>query len=123
MFIYVLGWTIEVSPDKMVLSCLDTSHSPPDVRCSLVVSTDFSWSAYLYGKKLSPSLCKLFANTTSMMRSVDVVSTAVQCLDQSYVCIGNNDVNYLKLQHSHRGVFLDKSMQYVQKSIVYVYAL
>ena len=110
--IYVLGWTIEVSPEKMVLSCLDTSRSPPDVRCSLVVSADFSWNAYLYGKKLSPTLCKVLENITSMIRSVDVVSKAVQCLDQSYVCTGNNDENYLELQDSHKGVFLDKSSMF-----------
>ena len=99
--------------ERVVLSKLDTSRPVPDVRCSIVISATFTWSAYLYGKKVSPSFCQLLSNTTTLLHSVTAVVALARCLDESHVCIGNGDKKFEELQKTRKGVFLDKESMFL----------
>ena len=55
------------------VSQLHTSRSTPDVRCSLVINSDFTWKVHMYGKEVSTSLCGLLTNVSTIMREVNIV--------------------------------------------------
>ena len=105
---FFVGWSIEASSERLTLSQLDTSCSVSDVRCSLVISSDFSWRAYLYGKEVSPVFCQLLSSTDRLLRSVCAVVALVKCLHESHACIGNGDDKFQELPQTRKGVFLDK---------------
>jgi hypothetical protein len=69
---------VDVGPEKLVLSLLDTSRSAPDVKCSPVVSADFTLRAYMYGKEVSRFFCSVLINTSAIMREVSTVMAVVR---------------------------------------------
>ena len=99
------------SEERLVVSKMDTSRSTPDVQHSLLIIANFTWKIHVYGQKVPLSVCRLTTDIPTTLSTAVTVSTVIQSLDRSYVCIGNGDEKFHELQHSR------KALRVVQASL------
>ncbi len=108
--------TDQVGLDDHLVLCKLVSHSATDsedVRFSLRIHRDFSWTLLFLGQHLNCTTCPMLRELPQTLPSVDNLEVVLKALDVCTVCISSQDEKFSDLVKSHKGVFMDASGRFV----------
>ena len=81
-------------------------HHAAEVKFSVVIGEDLTWTLYLGSTLLSTSQVPFFP---ASLVSLSQVTRLLDVLDDCSVCIGNDDKKFAPLTEKHNGKFYDQS--------------
>lgn len=85
----------------------DSSSSAPIVIMSLQVDCDFTWNAFLHGKKLNSLTTFVIKDMLKQLTNVQSLSLLLNTIINGKLCMGNPDESFKVLLPSRKGVFRD----------------
>ena len=104
----------------LILTKLDTSHVPPEIRYSVRIHANMTWKAFVYSMELTTS--QLIAGVPALLCTTTALRSLLLSLDSGYVCEGNRDGKFQELL-SYQGFSgcSSKCWSYVYSACVNVY--
>ena len=81
-------------------------HHAAEVKFSVVIGDDLTWTLYLGSTLLLPSQVPF---VPASLVSLSLVTRLLNVLDNCSVCIGNDDNKFAPLAEKHNGKFYDQS--------------
>ena len=107
--VYVhVGWIYVSREDAINISKLSSREYKAEINISLIVDKDLRWKV-LVGRREVEVLLEPLAQIPSLLSSLAVLKQIVSILDESVVCVGNQDDKYSSLLSSRKGYFHDIS--------------
>ena len=71
----------------LILTKLDTSRVPPEIRYSVRIHANMTWKAFVYSMELTTS--QLIAGVPALLCTTTALRSLLLSLDSGYVCEGN----------------------------------
>ena len=71
----------------MLLTKLDMSRAPPEIRYTIRVHADMTWKAFVYSMKLTTS--QLTAGVPVLLSTTAALRSLLVSLDSGHICDGN----------------------------------
>ena len=76
----------------LILTKLDTSRVPPEIRYSVRIHANITWKAFVYSMELTTS--QLIAGVPALLCTTTGLRSLLLSLDSGYVCEGNRDGSF-----------------------------
>ena len=80
---------------RLLLTKLDMSRAPPEIRYSIRVHADMTWKAFVYCMELTTS--QLTAGVPVLLSTTAALRSLLVSLDSGHICEGNRDGKFQEL--------------------------
>lgn len=101
------GWTLCPDTTNITFVKVLLEHSKAPLILSVVIDESLLWHVYVYQKPVATNI-PLFQNTPPKLCSIDAISSFLQLINSSNVCVGNNGNQYKVLREWKNKSFLNK---------------
>ena len=81
----------------------------PDLRFSLTIDKDFSWTLCVSSSIVPPQSCPVLTSMPSALTSVAEVAGLLHIVKSSTICTGNSDEKFMELATRRGGIFKNRS--------------